>query len=87
MHDCIRGEIGKLPDSLRTVFMLSALGGLTDDEIARTLDISYNNTKVKLHRARQEFKKIIAERCEFYRNELSCKPASPDCCSPANKSL
>jgi RNA polymerase sigma-70 factor (ECF subfamily) len=87
MRDCIRREIGKLPETLRTVFMLSALGGLTDEEIGRTLGISHNNTKVRLHRARQEFKKIIEARCDFYRNELSCKPASPDCCSGANNPL
>jgi RNA polymerase sigma-70 factor, ECF subfamily len=87
IRDCIRREIEKLPETLRTVFMLSALGGLTDEEIGRTLDISHNNTKVRLHRARQEFKKIIEARCDFYRNELSCKPASPDCCSGANKPL
>jgi RNA polymerase sigma-70 factor (ECF subfamily) len=87
MRDCIRREIGKLPDTLRTVFMLNALGGLSDDEISRTLGISHNNTKVRLHRARQEFRKIIEARCDFYRNELSCKPASPDCCSQANKPL
>ena len=81
MRDCIRREIGKLPETLRIVFMLSALGGLTDEEIGRTLGISHPNTKVRLHRARQEFKKIIEARCDFYRNELSCKPASPDCCS------
>ena len=85
MRDCIRREIGKLPETLRTVFMLSALGGLTDEEIGRTLGISHTNTKVRLHRARQEFKKIIEARCDFYRDELSCKPASPDCCSGANK--
>jgi RNA polymerase sigma-70 factor (ECF subfamily) len=83
IRDCIRREIGKLPDTLRIVFMLSALGNLSDDEIARTLGISHNNTKVRLHRARQEFKKIIEARCDFYRNELSCKPTSPDCCAPA----
>jgi RNA polymerase sigma-70 factor, ECF subfamily len=83
MGDCIRREIGNLPETLRTVFTLSALGGLTDDEIGRTLGISHNNAKVRLHRARQEFKKIIEARCDFYRNELSCKPTSPDCCSPS----
>jgi RNA polymerase sigma-70 factor, ECF subfamily len=87
MRECIRREIGKLPETLRTVFMLSALGGLTDEEIGRTLGISHNNTKVRLHRARQEFKKIIETRCDFFRNELSCKPTSPDCCSGANKPL
>lgn len=83
MRDCIRGEIGKLPEAHRSVFMLSALGGLTDEEIAQTLGISPGNVKVRLHRARQEFKKIIESRCDFYRNELSCKPTSPDCCAPS----
>jgi RNA polymerase sigma-70 factor (ECF subfamily) len=83
MHACIRGEIGKLPEAQRTVLMLSALGGLADDEIAQTLGISHDAAKVRLHRARQAFKRIIAARCDYYRNELSCKPASPDCCPPA----
>lgn len=80
-RDCIRGEIGKLSDAHRSVLMLSALGGLTDDEIAETLGISQGNAKVRLHRARQEFRKIIEARCDFYRDELSCKPTSPDCCA------
>jgi len=80
---CIRGEIGKLREEHRTIFMLSALGGLTDDEIAETLGISQGNARVRLQRARQEFKKIIEARCDFYRNELSCKPSSPDCCAPS----
>jgi RNA polymerase sigma-70 factor (ECF subfamily) len=83
MRDCIRLEIGKLSDAQRDVLMLSALGGLSDDEIAKTLSISKGNVKVRLHRARQEFRKIIEARCDFYRNELSCKPSSPDCCAPA----
>src|SRR6266545_2967651 len=81
MHDCIRREMGKLPDAHRDVLMLSALGALSDDEIAATLGISKGNVRVRLHRARQEFRKIIAARCDFYRNELSCKPSSPDCCA------
>jgi RNA polymerase sigma-70 factor, ECF subfamily len=80
MRDCIRREIGKLSDAHRDVLVLSALSGLSDDEIAATLGISKGNVKVRLHRARQEFRKIIEARCDFYRNELSCKPSSPDCC-------
>ncbi|MFZ0623146.1 MAG: RNA polymerase sigma factor [Pseudolabrys sp.] len=83
MRACLEGEIGKLPDAHRIVLMMSALGGLTDDEIAQILGISQGNTKVRLHRARQEFKKNIEARCDFYRNELSCKPTSPDCCASA----
>jgi DNA-directed RNA polymerase specialized sigma24 family protein len=83
MQACIRKEIGKLPEPQRTVFMLSALGGLADDEIACMLGISRDNAKVRLHRARQAFRQVIAARCDFYRDELSCKPASPECCAPA----
>ena len=82
MHECIRREIGKLPDTYRVVFMLNALAGLSDAEIAKTLGISQGSAKVRLHRARAEFRKIIEARCDFYRNELSCKPTSPECCAP-----
>jgi RNA polymerase sigma-70 factor (ECF subfamily) len=81
MHDCIRGEIAKLPEAYRDVLMLSMLGELGEDEIAAALGTTPGNAKVRLHRARQEFKKIIAARCDFYRSELSCKPASPECCA------
>ena len=80
IHDCIRGEIAKLPGPYRDVLALSFLGQLDDAQIADTLGITPTNAKVRLHRARQEFKKIIAARCDFYRNELSCTPASPECC-------
>lgn len=82
MQACLRAEIGKLPDTLRSAFMLSALGGLTDAEVAETLGISLQATKVRLHRARHVFREQIASRCDFYRNELSCKPSSPSCCAP-----
>jgi len=58
-------------------------GRLTDEKIAETLGISLGNAKVRLHRARREFRKIIAARCDFYRNELSCTPATPGCCGPS----
>ena len=32
--------------------------------------------------SRQEFRNIIAARCDFYQNELSCRPSSPECCPP-----
>lgn len=85
MNDCIRGEIANLAEPYRDVLALSFLGQLDDQQIADTLGITLANAKVRLHRAREEFKKIIASRCDFYRNELSCKPSSPDCCpaSPA----
>jgi RNA polymerase sigma-70 factor (ECF subfamily) len=82
MRDCIRGEIGELPEANREVLILGELGGLTDDEVAQTLGISRANAKVRLHRARAQLKRAIAARCEFYRVELSCAPSSPACCPP-----
>jgi RNA polymerase sigma-70 factor (ECF subfamily) len=82
-HACIRAEIAKLAEPYREILMLSFLGQLDDQQIADVLGLTLANAKVRLHRARQEFKKIIAARCDFYRNELSCKPASPECCAPA----
>jgi RNA polymerase sigma-70 factor (ECF subfamily) len=83
MQDCIRAEIAHLAESHRQVLILGELGGLSDQEVARTLGISLANTKVKLHRARAQLKKAIAARSEFYRIELSCAPSSPTCCPPA----
>lgn len=82
MADCIRAEIGKIPERHRAVLMLGELGGLTDDEVAQTLGISRGNAKVRLYRARRELKRAIAARCDFYRNELDCEPSAPACCPP-----
>lgn len=83
MRDCIRAEIERLSPDHQVVILLGELGGLTDDEVAKTLGITRGTAKVRLHRARQEIKKAIEARCDFYRQELSCAPASPTCCSPA----
>ena len=80
--DCIRTEIGKLPESHRSVLILGELGGLSDDEVAATLGISRANAKVRLHRARAQLRKTIEARCDFYQQELSCRPSSPSCCAP-----
>jgi RNA polymerase sigma-70 factor, ECF subfamily len=83
MRDCIRGEIGQLPEGNREVLVLGELGGLTDDEVAQSLGISRANARVRLHRVRAQLKKAIEARCDFYRLELSCVPSSPACCSRA----
>ena len=79
-HRCIREELAKLPDPYREVLTLRFLGELSEQEIADAVGISLGNVKVRLHRAKQEFREIVAARCDFYANELSCKPSSPQCC-------
>jgi RNA polymerase sigma-70 factor (ECF subfamily) len=80
--DCIHAEIGKLPENYRSVLILSELGGLSDEEVAATLEITRANAKVRLHRARAQLRKQIEARCDFYQHELSCRPSSPSCCAP-----
>ena len=54
--DEVRAEldraIGDLPKSLRVVFMLRELEGLSPEEVAQSLDLSTDVIKQRLHRAR-----------------------------------
>jgi RNA polymerase sigma-70 factor, ECF subfamily len=83
-QECLRNEIAKLPELYREALALSFLAQLDDQQIADALGITLTNAKVRLHRARQEFKKMIEARCDFYKDEFSCKPASSDCCETAS---
>lgn len=77
MRECIRRLIGQLPEKYWTVLVLGELGGLTDDEVARTLEISRGNAKVRLHRARAQLKNALEAHCDFSRNEdneFVCEP-------------
>ncbi len=75
MNQCIRGVVEKLPESYRTVVVLSELEGFRDDEIAEILGVSLNTAKIRLHRARARLKKDLEANCNFYRderNEFAC---------------
>jgi RNA polymerase sigma-70 factor (ECF subfamily) len=76
MNDCIREQVDRLPEKYRTVMILSSLEELKNQEIADILDISVDNVKIRLHRARAMLKKILENQCRFYHNTdtgaLSC---------------
>jgi RNA polymerase sigma-70 factor (ECF subfamily) len=75
MNDCIRGIVDGLPETYRTVLILSDLEEMTNNEIAEVLDISLGTVKIRLHRARARLKKELEHHCSFYRddrNELAC---------------
>jgi len=78
--DCLRADIGRLAEAHRDVLLLGLLGGMSDDEMAEILGITPGNARVRLHRAKAELKQIIGDRCDFYRGELACEPASRACC-------
>ena len=75
MSDCVREFVDRLPPSFRTVLILSELEGFKNREIADILEISLDNVKVRLHRARAHLKKELDGGCSFYHSEqgnLAC---------------
>lgn len=75
MNDCIRGIVDKLPDSYRTVIVLSEFEGFKNDEITDILSVSTDTVKIRLHRARSRLKEELEKACHFYRderNEFAC---------------
>jgi RNA polymerase sigma-70 factor (ECF subfamily) len=75
MSECVQEHIDKLPTDYKAVILLSEQEGLTNQEIADILQISIDNVKIRLHRARKSLKRILDEACDFYHNEqdiLAC---------------
>ena len=80
MSECVREYIDKLPPDQRTAIVLSELEGFKNREIADILQISLDNVKIRLHRARARLKKLLDEGCDFYHNEqaiLACDRKPP----------
>ena len=74
---CVQDKMNLLPDSLRTVLVLYDVVEMSHKEIAAILDISVENVKVRIHRARKKLKTILEDRCTFQRDErnvLVCLP-------------
>ncbi len=75
MIDCIRSYIDQLPDDYRLVLLLSEEEGFKNREIAEILQLSLDNVKIRLHRARARLKELLKGHCDFYlddRSELAC---------------
>ena len=75
MSVCVREFIDKLPPDYRMVIILSDLEGFSNLEISDILDISIENVKIRLHRARTKLRKELDTGCDFYHdpeNVLSC---------------
>lgn len=80
MNACIQGIIRALPETHRTVIILSELEGLKDAEIAQILGLSLQTAKMRLHRARVKLRSELESACDLYRderNELACDRKNP----------
>jgi len=69
MSECVNEFIDKLPQDYRTVIVLSELEHLSNRKIAEILNISKENVKIRLHRARAKLKEALNDGCDFYHNE------------------
>jgi RNA polymerase sigma-70 factor (ECF subfamily) len=77
MSACVQDKIRLLPDSYQTVLVLFDLMEFSHQESAEILDISIENVKVRLHRARRKLKTILEQECKFEvdeRNVFICLP-------------
>jgi RNA polymerase sigma-70 factor (ECF subfamily) len=66
MSSCLQGFIEKLPESYRTVLLLSDLEQLSNKEIAEILGVTLDTVKIRLHRARENLRDMLLSHCEFY---------------------
>jgi RNA polymerase sigma-70 factor (ECF subfamily) len=55
----VRAAIDRLPPSYRNVLLLRDIEGLSIKEVAEMLELTENNAKVRLHRARTALKKQL----------------------------
>jgi RNA polymerase sigma-70 factor, ECF subfamily len=81
MSACVREFIGKLPDDYQAIILLRDIQGFSKKEIAEILEISPNNAKIRLHRARGKLKELLDAGCDFYLNEnseLACDRKQPE---------
>jgi RNA polymerase sigma-70 factor (ECF subfamily) len=59
-RELVRQQIDALPESYRTVLVLRDIEGLDTEETARMLGLTVNATKIRLHRARQALRTMLA---------------------------
>jgi RNA polymerase sigma-70 factor (ECF subfamily) len=64
MNECLRSYIERLPESYRTVLLLSEWEGLRNNEIADILEIPVSTVKIRLHRAKEKLKDDLMAHCD-----------------------
>jgi RNA polymerase sigma-70 factor (ECF subfamily) len=80
MGRCIREFVDRLPPDHAAVIILHDLEGKRNAEIAQILDCSLDTVKIRVHRARQQLKTLLAEHCDFdYTDEdvMQCDRKQP----------
>ncbi|TCO67889.1 RNA polymerase sigma factor [Marinisporobacter balticus] len=70
---CIHGFLKCIPKKMRICFLLKSCLQLKNKDIAEVLEISEDNVKVTLHRARQKLKDMFEMRCSLIDPQKPCK--------------
>jgi RNA polymerase sigma-70 factor (ECF subfamily) len=66
MNECICSFIDELPESYRTVLILSEFEGIRNAEIAAITGISSDTVKIRLHRAREKLRQEFTAKCDLF---------------------
>jgi RNA polymerase sigma-70 factor (ECF subfamily) len=61
-QEAVRAAIDQLPEHSRTILLLRDIEGVSTQEVAEQLGISPNAVKLRLHRARQALRTLLAPR-------------------------
>ena len=59
LHTVLREAVEKLPDPLRSVFCLREIEGLSTEQTADLLDLTIENVRVRLHRAKRSLRETL----------------------------
>ena len=70
LRKLLEDAVEKLPDSYRAVFMLRDVEEMSTTEAAYALEITEENVKVRLHRARAVLRKSLFARAGVERREV-----------------
>jgi RNA polymerase sigma-70 factor (ECF subfamily) len=65
--------IHQLPDSYRQILVLREIDGLSYNEIAAVLDLSLDNVRVTLHRARLQFRDLYELQVMVEEGRMACQ--------------
>lgn len=69
IRSLLEKAVEKLPDAYRTVFVLRDIEDMSTTDTANALEISEENVKVRLHRARALLRKTLYDRAGMERKE------------------
>ena len=69
LRSLLEEAVEKLPDAYRTVFMLRDVEEMSTTDTANVLEITEENVKVRLHRARALLRKSLYARAGMERKE------------------